>query len=74
MLFFPHCLFWPLSAFPPLLNYLCILFKTGFYVYFKYKCKVINLSVYCIAAVFPEITGIAQHIFLCVQVYKKKLP
>lgn len=45
-------------------------FKAGFYVYFKNKCKVVNVSVYSIAAVFPEITGIAQHIFLHVQVYK----
>lgn len=33
----------------------------------------INVSVYSIAAVFPEITGIAQHIFLHVQVYKEKV-
>lgn len=37
----------------------------------KTKCKVINMSVYSVAAVFPEITGIAQHIFLHVQVLKK---
>lgn len=67
-------LFSPLCAYPPTqYAYLCILFRKCFNVYFKNKCKAINMSDHSVAAGFPEITGIAQPIFLHVQVYKNKV-
>lgn len=55
--FIPQCCFGLCS---PLLS-------SPLYVYFKNKCKAVNMSVYSTAAVFPDITGIAQSIFLLVQ-------
>lgn len=53
-------LFWPLcSSFVMFYKY-----KACIYVYFKNKCDVVNMSVYFIAALFPETTG-QLSIFSC---------
>lgn len=57
-------LFWPLCSYSLLFFFFNVRHALPI---IQNKCKIVNMTVYSIAAVFSEVTGKTQYIFLLVQ-------